>query len=383
MGKRKITDGLELRPDGIWRRSETIGGRRRFFASKDPAEIWAKIDRAKMDYAEQERAEAAQRDMGPLFAELADEYEQTLASRKTGLQRSYLPAIRRARDAFGEYRMREIEPYMIAEFLKTRMATYAATTVSNQKTVINNIFQLWIDSPAWRGDYNPAKQTFLPRGMKKGKRPPPTDEQVKIVREYYLDPDALTPVAYLCTGERKGELCAITLGDIDFKKKIIRITKQVEHRNNRPCIHEYTKTEAGIRSIPLLAMLEEALQPIRHMPKGTYIVGLKREPVTASAYRRLWERFWRKYGQAVKITREKQRAGKTVKYSDWKIPVCGHQFRHEYVCMLAMAEVPEEIAIQIVGHANAKMIHEVYLSIKPQMLEDTRAKLNSFLSNVQ
>ena len=60
--------------------------------------------------------------------------------------------------------------------------------------------------------------------------------------------------------------------------------------------------------------------------------------------------------------------------------MCAHQLRHEYVCMLAEAEIPEAIAIQIVGHANAKMIHEVYMSLKPKMIEDTRAKLNALIS---
>lgn len=381
MARRKQTEGLEQRPNGSWRRAEYIGGVRKFFTAKDPSEVWAKIERAKIEYAEQEREKCSQRDSGPLFSEVADEYEKSIESRKNGLKRSYLPAIKRAKEYFGEYRMREIEPYMIAEFLRTKMASYAATTVSNQKTVINNIYQLWIDSPVWRGDYNPAKETHLPRGMKKGKRLPPTDEQVKIVKDHYLDPDALTPVAYLCTGERKGELCAVTLGDIDFDKKIIRITKQVEHISNYPVLHDYTKTEAGIRTIPLLSMLEEALQPVKSMPKGTYIVGLKDKPVTRCEYRILWERFWRKYDQAIPIPRQKKyRGGKIQNYIEWKIPVCGHQFRHEYVCMLAMAEVPEEIAIQLVGHANAKMIHEIYLSIKPKMISDARNKLNSLLS---
>ena len=47
-----------------------------------------------------------------------------------------------------------------------------------------------------------------------------------------------------------------------------------------------------------------------------------------------------------------------------------------------MAGVPEEIAIQLVGHANAKMIHEVYLALKPQMIEEARKKLEVILSNV-
>ena len=48
--------------------------------------------------------------------------------------------------------------------------------------------------------------------------------------------------------------------------------------------------------------------------------------------------------------------------------------------MLAMAGIPEEISIQLVGHANARMIHEVYMAVKPQMLTDAREKLNNFLS---
>jgi hypothetical protein len=44
-----------------------------------------------------------------------------------------------------------------------------------------------------------------------------------------------------------------------------------------------------------------------------------------------------------------------------------------------MADVSEEIAIQLAGHANAKMIHEVYMSLKPQMIEDAGRKLDKFL----
>lgn len=48
--------------------------------------------------------------------------------------------------------------------------------------------------------------------------------------------------------------------------------------------------------------------------------------------------------------------------------------------MLAEAGIPESIAIQIVGHANAKMIHEVYMSLKPKMVDDARARLNALIS---
>lgn len=76
------------------------------------------------------------------------------------------------------------------------------------------------------------------------------------------------------------------------------------------------------------------------------------------------------------------RNGKTYTYhqTDWKADVCAHQFRHEYVCMLCMAEIPEEIAIQLVGHANVKMIHEVYMTLKPKMITNAGEKLNRLMN---
>lgn len=382
--KKNSADGLIMRKDGRYQRKELIGEKWKTFSGRTPADVWAKIDAAKDEQAERERQQAETRNARELFAVVAAEYKAIVDGMKDGTKRSYLPAIRRAVDAFGEYRMREIQPYMIAEFLRgDEMAGRAATTVSNQKTVINNIYQYWIDSPKYRGDCNPAVQTKMPRGLPKRKRKPPTEAEVQTVKDHYLDPDALLPVAYLCTGERRGEMCAIQLKDVDFEKNVIRIYKSVTHRGNVPELHDYTKTPAGIREVPLLSMLREALQPVRKLPPETYIIGLGKKPITRKGYDVLWVRFWKKYGMAEAVPKTKQahRRGRveTVKYTVWKVPVCGHQFRHEYVCMLAMGGVPEEIAIQLVGHANAKMIHEVYLSIKPQMLEDARQKLEGVL----
>ena len=378
---KKPTEGLMLCPNGSWRRAEYIGGKRRFFTDKDPQQVWEKIRVAQIEYEQAKQQALAEQNAGPLFSEVCDEYALQLATMKNGTRKAYEPALRRAREQFGDYRMRQIEPYMIAQWLKS--LPYAGTTVANHKTVLNNVFQLWVESPVWRGEENIAKKATMPRGLKRTKRPPPSDAQVEIVKANYLDPDALIAVAFLCTGERKGELCAVTLADIDFDNKVIHITKSVEHINNRPHLRNFTKTEAGIRSIPLLDMLAEALQPYRHMPKGTYIVGLQQTPITACRYRRLWEHFWRKYNQATPRTRTKLRNGKPDKYTEWDIPVCSHQFRHEYVCMLCIAGVSMEIAMQLVGHANEKMIREVYLALKPEMISDARNRLNQALARVQ
>lgn len=379
MARRKITDGLHQRADGRWERKEKINGKMRWFSSMNPAEVWKKRDEAIANAV----AEEKEQDKGPTFNEIADAYEEQVLKMKTGTQKSYLPAIRRARAEFGEQFMADIKPYMIARFLES-MSTSAHTTVSNQKTVINSIFRLWVQSPQWHGEINAAKEAKMPRGLKKGKRQPPTDEQVKIVKEHYLDPDALPAVVFLCTGERRGEACGIQLNDIDFDAGIIHIRRHVEHVGNKPYVRDGAKTEAGVRDIPLLKMLREALEPLRSLPPDTYILSGTKKPLTAAEYKRKWNSFWIKHGFGHKtehMYNYKNRHGVTAQYhhTEYSADVCAHQFRHEYVCMLAEAGIPETIAIQVVGHANMKMIHEVYMSLKPKMIEDTRAALDALI----
>lgn len=380
MARRKITDGLHQRADGRWERKEKINGKMRWFSSMDPAEVWKKRDAAIANAG----AEIEKQEKGPTFNEIADIYEERVLKMKTGTQKSYLPAIRRARAEFGDQFMADIKPYMIARFLES-MRTSAHTTVSNQKTVINSIFRLWVQSPHWNGEINAAEEAKIPHGLKRGKRKPPTEDQVKIVKEHYLEPDALPAVVFLCTGERRGEACGIKISDIDFDAGVIHIRRHIEHVGNKPFVRDGAKTEAGVRDIPLLKMLREALEPLRNLPPDTYILSGTKKPLTAAEYKRKWNAFWIKHGCGRKkehIYNYKNRRGILSQYrhTEYTADVCAHQFRHEYVCMLAEAGISESIAIQIVGHANTKMIHEVYMALKPKMIENTRAALDALIS---
>ena len=107
---------------------------------------------------------------------------------KHGTQIAYRPALRRAKAYFKGMRIDEIEPYMVTQFLKS-ISGMAQSTVSNQKTVLNSIFQIWIDSPEWAGFRNPADLAKMPRKLKKGKRMPPSDTQVQIVKDNLDDPE--------------------------------------------------------------------------------------------------------------------------------------------------------------------------------------------------
>lgn len=132
MSKKKLTEGLIQRANGQWVRAEKINGERRYFTSFDPAKVWEKRDAAIAAAKEAQAEEEA----GPTFDEVTDIYEEDVRNMTYGTQKAYLPTIKRARDRFGDHRIKEIEPYEIAEFLKS-LSSMARTTVLNQKTVLS------------------------------------------------------------------------------------------------------------------------------------------------------------------------------------------------------------------------------------------------------
>ena len=44
MSRKKTTDGLRLKPNGVWEMSQVINGKRKWFSDKDPALVWQKRD---------------------------------------------------------------------------------------------------------------------------------------------------------------------------------------------------------------------------------------------------------------------------------------------------------------------------------------------------
>lgn len=90
-----------------------------------------------------------------------------------------------------------------------------------------------------------------------------TDEQVNallsfvqmdmVYQKYY---NAI--VVLLHTGLRISELCGLTTSDIDFEKGFIQVNHQINYDKGKYSINE-TKTDSGIREIPMIKIVREAL----------------------------------------------------------------------------------------------------------------------------
>ena len=103
-----------------------------------------------------------------------------------------------------------------------------------------------------------------------------------------------------------------------------------------------TKSDAGVRSIPLEGQLAAILQPMRQI--NGFIIG-GQEPITETAFKRTWERI----GKQINL-----------------FGATPHVFRHTYITLAASSGVDVKTLQSIAGHSDIKMTLERYAHAREQ-----------------
>lgn len=295
---------------------------------------------------------------GPYFKEVADEWwndaYDTLAAQSIKV---YKPALARAIDEFGNRRIKSIQPRDISLFLKIlARQQLAQKTISNQKTVLKQIFDLAVVN----GDiiYNPCASVKLPKNLNHTTREPATESEENIILT--SNHPWLFPLFSLLSGLRKGEILALQWKDLYFDKKIISVTKSVEYISNRPKI-KLPKTAAGIRIVPLVDVLAEKLLPFR-AADDLYIFSDDggKTPLTNKRYHTLYQKYCNDVG----------------------ISATSHQIRHSYATIAVEQGVEIKGLQNAMGHTSVNLTLDIYAKARKHALDDMTNKLNEHYNSI-
>lgn len=333
---------LKMRSDGRLRK--VVNGQA--FYGKNEREIDQKI----LAFKEKETK-------GPKFKEIADEWwseiYDTLASQTL---RSYIPAYKRALNELGDYYIKDITPKNILAIYK-HMASkgYTRKTISNQRIIYNQIF----DYAVVNGDiqFNPCTSVKIPTAKKSTVILPasPEDEQ----RILNTDHPWVFPIFALLTGLRKQEILALQWKDIDFEQNIISITKAVEHIGKTPNIKS-TKTDSGVRDVPLIFKLRKVLIDIKGTP-NSYIFSDDNGKTPLSEHR--FERLYKNYCKDVGVS------------------CSSRQLRHSYATIAVEEDIQPKDLQKALGHADITTTLNVYAAARKKSIEKVALKLNSRYSS--
>lgn len=177
----------------------------------------------------------------------------------------------------------------------------------------------------------------------------------------------LAAMLMLYAGLRRGEVLALDIDrDVDFNEGLIYVREAVSFSEGIDGRIKAPKTDAGVRAIPLLHQLRNALEG-KH-GKAFEPAGGK---TSLSAFQRAWESYISKAEELANGGRNRRWYGKTkadTKYlrthdamPEWKhFTVRTHDFRHSYCTMICDAGVDIKTAMCWMGQSDATMIQKIY-----------------------
>lgn len=176
------------------------------------------------------------------------------------------------------------------------------------------------------------------------------------------------------TGLRISEFCGLTLEDIDFKEKRIRVNHQLQRTSKMEYVIEVPKTESGVRYVPMTDDVVECFQRIiknRIAPSAeptvdgyTGFLFLDKNDMPMVALH------WEKYMQHI---REKYN-------SIYKVPmpkVTPHVCRHTFCSNMAKSGMNPKTLQYIMGHSDISVTLNTYTHVN---FEDAKDELERILS---
>ena len=165
------------------------------------------------------------------------------------------------------------------------------------------------------------------------------------------------------TGLRISEFCGLTIKDIDFKKNVIKVSHQLQRTSDMRYVCEKTKTENGIREIPMNSEVMEAFKRIiknRPKPKiepivdgysGFLFLDKNGKPRVALHWEKYFQLSVEKYNSIYRVQLPK---------------ITPHVCRHTFCTNMAKSGMNPKVLQYIMGHGDISVTLDTYTHIKAE-----------------
>lgn len=293
-------------------------------------------------------------------------------------------------DRIGNKRISDVKPSDIKDIYATEYKNLSNTYIRSAKQLYCSCF----DSAQADGliAFNPARdKSAKPHRGKKAKERILTKKDREYIETLCTDHRAWPAVmCMLYAGLRPQEVKALHIdNDIDFDNDIINVRSSVHVDGNK---YDYTsdmKTDQSSRQVPLFPPLKAALTG-RH---GYVIQSAKGKQLTISAWRTVWNSYIFQMETAIngmwKRWYGKTSEHKKILADDGTLPawitfdIVPYTLRHAFCAFCRDSGVELNVCRRWMGHADTKMILQVYDSVSDDREEIERQKVDNQLNRVQ
>ncbi len=165
------------------------------------------------------------------------------------------------------------------------------------------------------------------------------------------------------TGLRISEFCGLTMRDIDFKKNVIKVNHQLQRISSTHYVCETTKTENGVREIPMKPEVVDAfkriianrpkpmIEPIVDGYSGFLFLDSKGRPKVALHWEKYFQLSVEKYNSIYRVQMPK---------------ITPHVCRHTFCTNMAKSGMNPKVLQYIMGHGDISVTLDTYTHIKAE-----------------
>ncbi len=354
---------INKRPNGKWRaRYRDTGGKQhaRHFDRRVDAERWLdgiRGDLARGTYVDPAAGRRTFEDYAEAWQEAQVHRASTRVLVESHLRNHVLPF-------FGNRALSSVRPSEIQAWVKGRTEVLSPATVEVVYRYVVAIFRAAVEDRLI--PVSPCRGVKLPKVERRRVEPLAT-EQVRALAEAI--PARYTALVWTAagTGLRQGELFGLTLTHVDFLRRSLRVEQQLVLLAGGPPYLAPPKTDASRRTVPLPAVVVEALA--RHLeqypvgPEGLVFTNDQGEAIR----RNHWTDVWRPAAEAAEMP-----VGTTM-----------HDLRHYYASLLIRHGESVKVVQSRLGHASAAETLDTYSHMWPDNEDRTRAAIDAVLGTLE
>lgn len=255
----------------------------------------------------------------------------------------------------------------VQRYINTKANTLAKKTIQEHITIMGYMFDLAVEDALI--PKNPFKSRHLKmHGLPSKKRKPYDSDTFNAMERDVLpnlqEEEKLFAAISMYTGMRRGEVLALQWRDINLTGKSITVNKATSFAGKNRADIKGTKTENGIRELPISPELMSILKQY-HKADG-YVVRAKRhplgdEPLTNQACRRMTER----------INKAIVDAGYSFKFGS-------HKMRHTVFTDMAGANVDLPTMARIAGHSDPGFTAKQYINPREREMRGALEKMGTY-----
>ena len=305
-----------------------------------------------------------------LFDDIADGYllrnEQRLA-RSTYTR--YKGIIEKLKVYFKDYKVSEIEPYLVDQYKKTLICDgYSANTIAKYRLVLNLVFQ-------YAQELQIIKAIPIAK-IKQGTRSDAytfqvwSSEQAHEFLRYIKDSPLYMPVFIaIHTGMRLGEILALNWSEIDFEKQQLSVRYSVDVNGKL----KNTKTKQSRRTIKLIPAVMQQLQEQQHRQK------LNKLKYGKDYYK---NNFVCTFEDGKPLSRNYVSTTFRRKVRQLKFPVIRfHDLRHSFATIALSHNVHVKVVQEILGHSSSRTTLDIYSHVIPTLQSQSLDLLEKAFEN--